>query len=123
MDTQTQAIVVGNNIFGAVRQLKELLQTINDLNNTYVQMNLANVFGAMPTAALQADGSLGTADTAPVSGNPIDNRKMTSLELALPAYDIGVMMTLLQQAAALLNGSTVAQQSAAPSMLAKVTNE
>jgi len=118
---QDQAIVTANTIISTLQQIKPILGTISAVNISYNNLNMASILSAMPTATQNADGSL-TSDTAgPVSGNPIDTGKISRLSIALSAYDIGVMLTLLQQMAALFNGATVAQQTSAPVSLAKAT--
>lgn len=122
MNVQDQALLIGSQIIKTVAGLTTLRATIAAINNTYTELNLAAVFDAMPTATQNADGSLTPDTAAPVAGHPIDTSKMSGLSIALSAYDIGVMLTLLQQLAALLDGDTVAQQTTAPSSLAKATN-
>jgi len=119
---QDQAIVIDNNIFDALRQLAILRATIGTIQNAYAQLTLATVNGAFPTAAQNADGSLGTADATPTNGHPIDNRILTRLEIAASGYDIGVMHDLLGDIASYLDGNAVGARPAAPNMLAKVTN-
>jgi hypothetical protein len=123
MNVQDQAVATANDIFGALQQLTQLLGTVTRVNGAYNQLNMAAVFDAMPTVAQNPDGTLGAPDAAPVVGHPIDISKVTLLKFAVSGYDIGVMLTLLQQLSALLQGNTVAQQTAAPVSLAKVTSD
>jgi hypothetical protein len=119
---QDQSVANANAIFGILREIVPMLGTITGINNSYNNLNMASVLSAMPTATQNADGST-TPDTgSPATGHPIDITKISKLEIAVSAYDIGVMMTLLQQMSALFNGATVAQQTTAPTSLAKVTD-
>jgi len=122
VDLQYQASITASNIIATVAGFADTRKTIGQLNSTYTQLDLASVLGAMPTATQNADGSL-TPDSTPQTGHPIDTNKITRLTIALSAYDIGVMLSLLQQVAALLDGNTVAQQTTAPNSLAKATSD
>jgi len=120
---QDQTVATANMITSMLQQIKPMLATIDAINTSYTNLQMADVLNAMPTAAQNPDGSLGAPDTAgPVSGNPIDTTKVSRLSIAISAYDYGVMLTLLQQMAALFKGDVVAQQQSAPVSLAKATS-
>lgn len=123
MVPQDQAISNANQIFATVQVLANTLATVNKLINNYTQSNMAAVFEALPTCATNPDGSLGTDDPAPVSGNVIDTRKVSNLNVAISAYEIGVSMNLLEAYVNLLEGLAVATQQYAPSVLAKTATE
>jgi hypothetical protein len=110
-------------MFVVCQQLVTMLETVNTLDNNYTQYDAAAMFAAMPTCATNTDGSLGTADSAPVSGNVIDVTKVSRLNIAMSAYEIGVMVNLLQELVHLLDGVAVATQQYAPSVLAKTATE
>jgi len=119
MVPQDQAIWTANQMFNVCQQLATMLGTVNNLDNSYTQSSMSATFSAMPTCATNPDGSLGADDATPVSGNVIDTRKVTTLDIAMSSYEIGVMVNLLQALVTLLNGQAVATQQYAPSVLAK----
>jgi len=116
-----QTVATANAIVSLLQQIKPILGTIEAINISYNNLNMASVLSAMPTATQNADGSLTPDSSGPVTGNPIDTGKVSRLAIALSAYDYGVMLSLLQAMAALFNGATVTQQQAAPVSLAKAT--
>ena len=118
---QDQIVANTNQVCLLLRQFTDALATASALVNTYTQLNGANVLGALPTAATNADGSLGAADPSPTTGNLIDTRIVSSLSISISAYDAGVMTTLLQEFQNLLNGVAVETVSAAPALLAKAS--
>ena len=121
---QDQIVANANQVFSILRELTNTLATVNELVNTYGELNGANVLGAMATCPLNADGSLGPTDPTPstADGHVIDTSIVTTLSIALSAYDIGVMINLLQELQNLLNGVAVTTLAAAPNMLAKASS-
>jgi hypothetical protein len=71
MQTKQQiAIAVAQQLSAYLIQLKQLDENLQDLNNQYNEEGLSNVWAAMPTAAVNADGTVGAADGSPVASNP-----------------------------------------------------
>ena len=123
MVPQDQLIGNVNSIYATLRQFHDLLSTVNELVNTFTQLNGAAVLQALPTALMNPDGTLGTPDPAgaPVTGHPIDTRVVSTLSIANSSYDIGVMFNLAQAYQALMGCAAVTQQNYAPSALAKAS--
>ncbi len=69
-----QAISGANALIGIMKQLKAVRLAANDFVTQYTSEGFSTTWGAMATAAVNADGSLGTADGTPTAGHPIDNR-------------------------------------------------
>jgi hypothetical protein len=125
-DLESQAIGVANTLLTTAQSLVGLINTINQISAQYTQLTLGTVFAAMPTAAPNADGSLGAVDSTPNVAHPINSPLLqTSQGLTLnrdiSANDIGSLLTFLQAVASLAAGSAVAQQGQAPQVLAKIT--
>lgn len=118
---QDQLITLANGMIDAVQTLRVGLQNATDLSNQYINLNAGAGLQGLPTCAVNADGSLGTVDPSPVSGNVIDTRAVTRLKVAISSYDLGVVHSLLQAYANLLDGAAVATQTYAPAMLAKTS--
>ena len=118
---QTQALQIANTLINISQSLYQLENNINLISTQFTQLTLGNVFNAMPTTAVNADGSLGTADATPVSGHVIDTRLVPGLNRAISATDLATLNTLAQAVAQLLSGGTVpAQQGEAPQLLNKI---
>lgn len=71
---QTKAIAAANGIIGIAQQLSSLRSTINAFVAPYNSEGYSTVWNNLATAALNADGSLGTADASPNTSHPIDTR-------------------------------------------------
>ena len=119
--SQSQAVSIANNLIGIAQSLYGLQTSIQQATGQFTELTLATPLGAMATTAVNADGSLGTADATPVSGHVIDTRVITGLNRAIPATTISSLVTLLQAVNTLLSGSTVTQQGQAPQVLAQLS--
>lgn len=120
---QSQSIQVANELMAIGSTLYTLEQTINQVTQTYTQLTMGTVFAAFPTTAVNADGSLGTADGAANAAHVIDTRiaAVSSLARAISANDLASLVTLLQAVAQLLSGGTPpAQQGQAPQLFQKL---
>ena len=122
---QDQAVSTANAYFTAVQQIAALVDIVDALDNSYGQLNMSAILQQLPTCILSADGSLGTADSAPsqAAGHVIDTRVVSALKIAIASYDIGVAHDVCQVFSALWKGQAIAQQSAAPNVIAKTKTE
>jgi hypothetical protein len=123
---ESQAIGVANTLLMTAQSLVALVNTINATSTEYTQLTLGTVFSAMATAAVNADGSLGTADATPNAAHPINPAALLTaqgltLNRAISATDLGSLLTFLQAVASLAAGNVVTQQGQAPQILAKIT--
>jgi len=114
-----QTINTLNSLASLMQQFNGILRTANQLINTYDQLNMGNITDALPTAALNSDGTLGTADGATNTGHPIDVRVITTLNFAATPFDYGTMLGIAQSFVQLMNGTAVTTQANAPAELAK----
>jgi hypothetical protein len=120
--TQAAAIGITNKLMADIKAFIALLPQIESDVNDYLNNGVGAVLAALPTVALNADGSLGTADATPVEGNIIDPTKVAPhFTLEVSSYNIGLMFNFLQQVIALADGATVTQQATAPAMLSIFT--
>lgn len=121
----SQTIALANQAIGLIGQLNTLVGQIDALTAQWTQLAAATQLAAFPTCALNADGTLGTADTSPstATGHVIDTRTATAsgLNRATSAYNIGLAENLLADVASLLGGNAVAAQAGFPSILAQLT--
>jgi hypothetical protein len=71
LSKQNKAIIAANQLATYATQLQQLRQSMNDFVTQYNTQQYSGIWAAWPTAALNADGTLGTADVTPVAANPI----------------------------------------------------
>lgn len=123
VSARDQAIAIGNQMIVILQQMETLRVAATEQFNLYSTLTLGTVFAAMPTTAINGDGSLGTADPSPVesAGHVLDTRVLTSLSRSLAASDFSGAATALQSFANFLGGQAVSQQGQLPGILAKVT--
>lgn len=79
---QTKAIAAANGIIGIAQQLAILRSNINAFVVPYNSEGYSTVWNNLATAALNTDGSLGTADSTPNVSHPIDTRVAANTNLA-----------------------------------------
>lgn len=118
---QDQLVTLGNGITSAMQNFRQALQTANDLLNQYDNLDAGTGFQGLSTCEVSADGSLGSADAAPVPANVIDTRIVSHLSVSISSYNLGVCKDILQAFVDLMNGVAVATQTYAPAMLAKTS--
>jgi hypothetical protein len=106
---QDKAVAAANQLIGIANQLALLRAQINDYVTTYNNEAYSTTWGAFPTAAQNADGSLGTADGTPTAGHPIDTRvaNVGLLTKAVTAAMLSSMVTCLQQLQNFFSNATV----------------
>lgn len=71
---QSQAIQSANTLISNAAQLFALYQSIKANAQQFSDLNVGGLLNSLSTAALNADGSLGTADVLPNVANPLDTR-------------------------------------------------
>jgi hypothetical protein len=71
---QDKALSQANALLALMVQFQGLRSSLDELIYQYISETYNTIWGALPTAALNADGSLGAADPSPVSTHPIDTR-------------------------------------------------
>lgn len=114
---QSQSIQVANNLCAAASNFLAVFQQMVGLDAAWTDNGVAAVLAALPTAALNADGSLGTADGSPNVAHPIDTRIVTSLQHMLSSNQIGSLKTILDELVSYVNGSAVATQAGARAII------
>lgn len=120
---QSQAIALANRLLTAGQTTYDLQLEVSEILTQWTQINAGAVFAALPTAALNADGSLGIADQSPVGTNPIDTRSTlpgSGLSRAISSNDLAVLNTLMGALRSLLAGTDPGAQASFPQVLNKV---
>ncbi len=117
---QSQAIQVANAYFAAASDLMAAYQRVVALGQQWTDESVANTLNALSTAALNADGTLGTADGTPNNTHPIDTRIYTALQHAVSANQIASVKTVEDAFVTLINGSAVSAQVGARGILNSV---
>jgi len=113
---QTQAIEVTNGLILAAQQAMALYATLTALNQNWVDNAVPNTVAAFSTVALNGDGSLGAADSAPNTSHPIDTTKYP-LERAISSFEISQIKSVLDGFVAYINGQAVTTQPGAHAIL------
>lgn len=116
---QTQNVGIANTIIDIVQQLSLLKGRIDAVAAQFTQLTSQTTLNAMATCAVNADGSLGTADGSPNAAHPIDTRVIQALNRAVLASDLGSALTGINMVSTLLAGGAPTQQGQMPSILAK----
>ncbi len=106
-----QAIAAANSLIGIAASIRTLKAQVDDLVNNYNNEGWSTIWGALATAAQNADGSLGTADGSPNTAHPIDTRVATQTALAKAVSQAKLVagIVALQQFQNLLNNGAVTQ--------------
>jgi len=120
---QSQAIALANRLLLAGQSAYDLKAEIDAILSLWQETNAGAVFNSMQTAAVNADGSLGAADAAPIVTNPINVQvpPYNSLMRAISANDLAALNTLMGSLQTLLGGTgDPGQQAAFPQALAKI---
>jgi hypothetical protein len=102
---QSRAIEVANGVIAVAAQINALCTQINDLLIRFGAGNVNTVMAALPTAAQNADGSLGTADGAPNAAHPIDPRVVPTIARAISSNDFIATVAVLQDVQKFWTGS------------------
>lgn len=115
---QPAAVAVANEITAAIALLAQtVLPQVKKAVSDYSNNGVSATLHAMTTTPLNADGSLGTADSSPVAGDFIDPRVVQNFTEVQSPFNYDAAFGLLQQVENLLNGAAVTQVSTAPNIL------
>jgi hypothetical protein len=104
---QSQAIGVVNQYLAAAQLLVNLNDLLTDLQEQWTDDQVANIIGAMQTAPLNADGSLGTPDGSPNSAHYLTAAGLS--RSVTPAF-VSSLVTVLGTIPTLVGGSAVPAQ-------------
>lgn len=91
---QSQAIALLNEGVTYAQQLYNLYKQIADFRNRYANANPSAIWAAFPTGALNADGSIGSADGQPNAAHPMTTtgiNRTLSLNQAVALIQLGVL--------------------------------
>lgn len=95
---ESQAINLANDLLAVMQLLQAARNAGDDFLRKYTACNASAVWDAMATCAVNADGSLGTADGTPNTAHVIDTRLTNQAGLLTPL-----------SAANLVNGAALLQ--------------
>lgn len=118
---ETQVADIANNLISLTAQLYGIAQQISATNAKITPLDVATKLAAFPTAAITATGGIGAADGTPNVAHPINTGVSpgTLINRAISFNDLAAILTYLTNIAAGINGSAVAAQSTAPTLIAK----
>lgn len=118
---QSQAIQNANTIMNLATQLLSLSQQVTIVNNAWLDDATANTLNAMGTVALNADGTLGTADPSPNTSHPLNLALYPTLNRALSANQIASMLTVLNSIPSFVAGNAIASTASVRAILNSAT--
>lgn len=107
---QSQAVNAANALANLMVSVQSLRTQAKDFVQQYSNQSYVAVWNALPTAPVNADGSLGTADGSPVTSNPIDTRIVTALNKSVSATGYANAEAVLTAFLTMLDGSAAVAQ-------------
>lgn len=115
------AVDMSNRIIAAMQDFALLQSKLESMNQIYISNQVGSTISAFPTCAVNADGTLGTADVTPstADGHVIDPRAVSGLSRSTTAFNLGSALTLIQQFLNLVKGQVVTTQPSAPDLIAE----
>lgn len=119
--TSDVAAQYANQVMGLVQQLRSLRVSVAELIVINANNPLGNLWTVLKTTALNADGTLGTADASVVSTDPIDPRVYAALSRAVKASDLTAALQILVDFNTFLQGTAVAANAARPAQMNAVS--
>ena len=107
MPTTPQSIAINgaNETAQNVQRIWDSYKRLADIKARSQAQDWAAIWDQLPTATLNADGSLGGADSPRVDGHPIDTRVVPGLNLTLTAAQFAAGLSLIDSFAAIANNS------------------
>lgn len=106
-----------NQVMTAVQQIATLKATVTALLAYNSVVPLGNLWGVLSTTALNADGSLGTADGSPVSGHYVDSRVYPSMSRVVKNTDLSNALQVLTEFGTFCSGADTASDGARPAFI------
>jgi len=104
---QSQSIAFANRLLANAGALHSVYAEALELATLYTTQGHANTLKALPTAALNTDGSLGAADATPVIANPIDTRVIANLNRAISSNKLIAAKGVLDEFVAFMANAAV----------------
>ena len=112
--TQAEALTAINHLIAGIKNLSSLNDEFTPVVLDWVNNGVGSILSALPTTALNADGTLGS----PNAGHPIDSRLVPGiLAPDMTPFQIGVAFNIMQGILALCAGQAVATEALAPAIL------
>ena len=115
------AVTYVNQVCQLVGQIKAMRQTVAELITVNANNPIGNLWNVLKTTALNADGTLGTADGSVVAANPIDPRVYPALNRAVSQNALNNALQILVDFNTFCNGTQVAANAARPAQINAVS--
>lgn len=116
---QSATIQLANLLESEAQAIIGLYNSHKIVQAQWTDQGIANQLNALATAALNVDGSFGTADGTPNVAHPIDTRVAVNSALgkSLSANQLTQIKTLMDAIVSLVDGNAVSAQTGAHSIL------
>jgi hypothetical protein len=116
---QSATIQVANLLISEANQIISLYNSHVALKAQWTEQGIANLLNALATAALNTDGSFGTADGSPNVAHPIDTRVAANAALtkSLSSNQLTSIKSLMDAIVSLIDANAVSAQTGAHGIL------
>ncbi len=104
----------GNQIMSIAQQLRNIRAAVAEIVTINAANPLGNLWTTLGTTAVNADGTLGTADGSPNATHPIDPRAYPNLTRAVKSGDLTNGLQLIVDFQAFMAGTQVNANGARP---------
>lgn len=104
---QSQAVNLANGFLALASAAQQLGLLANQLVTQYGSISANNTWNSMVTSALNADGSLGTADGSPNVAHVIDTRVVTGLNRSISPNNLVQLEVFAVAFQAFMSGAAV----------------
>lgn len=115
------AINYANQVMNLVQQIANVRTATATLIGINAVVPLGNFWNALNTTALNADGSLGTADNSPVNGHYIDSRIYTNINRTVKNTDLSNALQVLSEFNTFCSGADTSSDGARPAFIDNVS--
>lgn len=117
----SQAIQTANQLISLSQQLLAIYQQMLVIDAAWTDDTVATTVAAMSTTTLNADGSIGTADSTPNVAHPMSLTVYPTLSRAISSNQLGQAKTILDGIVNYVGGTAVTTQVGARAILNAVT--
>lgn len=115
------AVNYANQVMNIVQQLRNLRAACVEIVTINGTTPLGNLWTVLKTAALNTDGTLGTADGSVTSTNPIDTRVYTAMSRAVKSGDLTNALQCIVDFDSFMAGSSLSANGARPANINAVS--
>lgn len=117
------AVTYANQVSNLVTQLRQIRKEVAEIVALNTAVPLGNLWNALNTAVLAADGAIGTADTpgTPVNAHYVDPRLYPAINRVMKNTDLTNALQVLVDFAAFCAGTSLATNGARPAQMDAVS--